>query len=58
MNMRIAVPSVDDRGLESEMSAHFGRAPYYTLVDVENGEITGYKVVKCPFSEHGPGGYS
>jgi predicted Fe-Mo cluster-binding NifX family protein len=55
MNMRIAVPSVDDRGLESEMSAHFGRAPYYTLVDVENGEITGYKVVKCPFSEHGPG---
>lgn len=53
--MRVAVPSTDDRGLESEISAHFGRAQYYTLVDIENGEIAGYKVVKCPFSEHGPG---
>jgi len=53
--MRVAVPSVDDRGLESEISPHFGRAPYYTLVDIENGEVAGYKVVECPFSEHGPG---
>ncbi|MGC9020370.1 MAG: NifB/NifX family molybdenum-iron cluster-binding protein [Candidatus Methanodesulfokora sp.] len=55
MKMRVAVPSTDDKGLESEISSHFGRAQYYTLVDIENREITGYKVVRCPFSEHGPG---
>ena len=53
--MRIAVPSVDDRGLDSEVAAHFGRAPYYTIIDVEGGKIIGVEVVKQPFSQHGPG---
>ncbi len=53
--MRIAVPAVDDRGLESEVSGHFGRAKYFVFVDVEDNEIKGAEVVKVPFEEHGPG---
>ena len=53
--MRIAVPAVDDRGLESEVSGHFGRAKYFVFVDVEDNEIKGAEVVEVPFEEHGPG---
>ncbi|WP_048147794.1 NifB/NifX family molybdenum-iron cluster-binding protein [Palaeococcus ferrophilus] len=53
--MRIAVPAEDDRGLESRVSGHFGRARYFVFVDVENNEIKGAEVVEVPFEEHGPG---
>ena len=53
--MRIAIPSVDDRGLESEESMHFGRAQYYTFVEVEEGEIKNVEVIPVPFEYHGPG---
>jgi len=29
---------VDDRGLDSEPSDHFGSAPYFTIVDTDSGE--------------------
>ena len=53
--MRIAIPSIDDRGLESEVSQHFGRSRYYTFVDVEDGKIRKVEVRATPFDEHGPG---
>lgn len=53
--MRIAIPSTDDKGLESEVSQHFGRAGFYTFVDLENGKITGVEFLPVPFEEHGPG---
>lgn len=53
--MRIAIPSTDDKGLESEVSQHFGRTGFYTFVDLENGKITGVEVLPVPFEEHGPG---
>ncbi len=53
--MRIAIPSIDDRGLESEVSPHFGRSPYYTFVDIENEKIENVEVLPVPFEEHGPG---
>jgi len=53
--MKIAVPSIDHRGLESEIAHHFGRAPYYTIVHVKNGEIVNVEVVRQPFQQHGPG---
>ena len=52
--MKIAIPSEDDKGLESTVSMHFGHAQYYTFVDVEKDNYTA-KVVKIPFAEHGPG---
>ncbi len=52
--MRIAIPSADDRGLESEVSQHFGRSRYYTFVDVEDGEIKGVEVIELNTEGHGP----
>ncbi len=55
--MRIAIPSEDDKGLESDVAMHFGKAPYYTFVDVdiEDKKIIGWEVVKVPFESHDPG---
>ena len=53
--MRIAIPSADDKGLESEVSQHFGRSRYYTFVDVEDGEIKGVEVIALDTEGHGPG---
>jgi cation diffusion facilitator family transporter len=38
---RIAIPIVEDKGLESSVSLHFGSAPYFAFVDVEEGQIVG-----------------
>ena len=43
--MKICIPTNDDRGLESEASAHFGGAPFFILADVES---RGLKVVRNP----------
>ncbi|WP_456453976.1 NifB/NifX family molybdenum-iron cluster-binding protein [Thermococcus sp.] len=53
--MRIAIPAEDNRGLESSVSGHFGRARYFVFVDVEENEIKGAEVVEVPFDEHNPG---
>ena len=55
--MRIAVATDDARGLNAVLSYHFGRCPYYTLVDVEGKEIRGARSVANPFyAEHGQPG--
>ena len=53
--MRIAIPCKDDGGLESEISPHFGRSPFYTFVDVRGGRVENTEVVPVPFDEHAPG---
>jgi len=53
--MRIAIPSTSPEGLKSEVSPHFGRAPYYTFVNIEGEEIKNVEVVPVPFENHGPG---
>ncbi|MCD6108992.1 MAG: NifB/NifX family molybdenum-iron cluster-binding protein [Thermoplasmata archaeon] len=53
--MRIAVPCSDNNGLESKISMHFGRSPYYAFIDVEDNEIKNVEVLPVPFSDHGPG---
>jgi len=55
MQMRIAIPAEDNRGLESNVSRHFGRARYFVFVDVEDNKIKNTEVVEVPFEEHGPG---
>ncbi len=53
---RIAFACEDNGGLKSQMSMHFGRCPYYTLVDVEGGAIKAVEVVENPYFEnHSPG---
>ena len=36
---RISLVSEDNQGLNGQMSQHFGRCPYYLIVDVEGHEI-------------------
>ena len=54
--MRIVIPTNDNNGLLSSMGAHFGKANFYTIVEVENNEVTNVEVVPNP--GHGAGGCS
>ena len=47
--MKIAVTAETNNGLESMVAQHFGHAPYFMLVDVENGEVTATQGVANPF---------
>lgn len=38
------------------ISAHFGRAAYYMVITVENGQVTGRERREKPAHEHGHGG--
>ena len=52
----IAIAAEDDQGLKGEVSAHFGRCPFYVLAEIDNGSITGSRVVANPhFGVHQPG---
>ncbi len=53
--MRIAIPSTDGNGLESEVSQHFGRSSFYTFVDVKGGKIANVEVKALNTEGHGPG---
>jgi len=46
MRAKIVVPAVDKSGLNSQLAEHFGRAPYFTVVELdENGEVSEVKTV-------------
>jgi len=53
---RIAFACEDNRGLQAEMSMHFGRCPYFTLVDIAEGAEPVVTVVDNPYyNNHVPG---
>jgi predicted Fe-Mo cluster-binding NifX family protein len=48
---RIVVPAANQEGLKANLAEHFGRAPYFVVVDLnDNGEIVNVKTV--PNVEH------
>ncbi len=54
--MRIAISAESNNGLNSMVSAHFGRCPYFVLVDVDKKKILGVDTVPNPFyGQHQPG---
>ena len=54
--MRIAVSAEGNHGLESVVSLHFGRCPYYVLADVESAQVKEVRVVENPYyGQHVPG---
>lgn len=54
--MRIAVSTDDTNGLDSVVSPHFGRCPYYMLVDLEGREVQQVSAVENPhYGRHAPG---
>ncbi len=46
--MKIAVATDDGRTI----SAHFGRAAYYAILTIENGQITARAMVEKPVHHH------
>ena len=54
--MRIALSADNDSGLDSVISPHFGRCPYYVFVDVEEQEVASVRSAQNPFyGQHRPG---
>ena len=54
--MRIAVSADSKNGIDSVVGPHFGRCPYFILVDVEGTEVTQVTEVDNPFfAQHQPG---
>jgi predicted Fe-Mo cluster-binding NifX family protein len=47
--MRIAVSVDDQHGLESAVSPHFGRCPFYVLADLGEREVKSLQTVINPF---------
>ena len=59
MTDRIVIPAEDQKGLNAHLAEHFGRAPYYTVVDFdENGEVANVKTVPNVGEHAGGMGYS
>ncbi len=53
-NGRIAIPSMAPGGLDAQRSGHFGHCDVFTLVDVEDGQITNVSII--PNQSHVQGG--
>lgn len=54
--MRIAVSTETNAGLDAPVAGHFGRCPFFTLVDLEGEQIQAVQVVANPFfPNHEPG---
>jgi predicted Fe-Mo cluster-binding NifX family protein len=50
--VRVVVPVVDEKDMQALLSEHFGRAPFFAAVDIdEKGEVVGLKMIPN-VSEH------
>jgi len=53
---RIALACDDNQGLDGQISQHFGRCPYYLIVDVDGDEIVKTDTIANPYyTQHTPG---
>ncbi len=48
--MLVAIPSLDDNGLESTLSPHLGRCPFFVLVDIDGTEIESIRTIANPYA--------
>ena len=53
---KIAVSVLDNTGLEAQISPHFGRCPYFTLIEVDGRDVKSVETVANPYyANHQPG---
>ncbi|MDH5482693.1 MAG: NifB/NifX family molybdenum-iron cluster-binding protein [Candidatus Bathyarchaeota archaeon] len=46
MGFRVVIPVVDESGLGAQVAEHFGRAPYFAVVELdESGNVSNVKTV-------------
>lgn len=54
--MRIVISSEENKGLDSQVSHHFGRCAFFTVVDLEGEQILNVESIENPyFAQHTPG---
>jgi predicted Fe-Mo cluster-binding NifX family protein len=54
--MRIAVSANENKGLQSAIGAHFGRCPFFVLVDVQDSQVHAVQTIDNPYyQQHQPG---
>lgn len=54
--MRIVISSMTSAGMDSVVAGHFGRCPFFTLVDVDGAEVKQVTNIANPFfPNHAPG---
>jgi predicted Fe-Mo cluster-binding NifX family protein len=42
---KIAIPSMSNTGLESEVCAHFGSCEHFTIIEINDGNVTEVKAI-------------
>ncbi len=53
MVQRIVMPLRDNSGMSSRVTGHPGRAPYFGVVELEDGHVVSFNIVPNPYaSEH------
>jgi predicted Fe-Mo cluster-binding NifX family protein len=52
VNTRIVVPVSEEKGIDAQLSQHFGRAPFFAIIDLdEKGQVIGQGTI-ANTSEH------
>ena len=46
MKAKIIVPVSDNNGLNARIAEHFGRAPFYAVIELDNGKIESIKTLE------------
>jgi len=50
--VRVAIPTKGDKGLQDEVAEVFGRAKTITVIDLVNGEVKGVQVLQNPAASY------
>jgi predicted Fe-Mo cluster-binding NifX family protein len=46
MSMRVVIPVLNETGLDAQLSEHFGRAPYFAVIDLDkDGNVSNQRTV-------------
>ena len=54
--MKIAISAETNNGLESKVAGHFGRCPFFALVELDDTEVKTIQLIANPyFAKHQPG---
>ncbi len=51
MTDKIIIPTENKEGLNAPLGQHFGRAPHFTIVEIDNGKVTNIEIM-ANTSEH------
>ncbi|MBM7559971.1 NifB/NifX family molybdenum-iron cluster-binding protein [Marinitoga litoralis] len=53
--MKIAIPLIENLGKDSRISEHFGRAPYFGLIEYKDNGDYDLEIIENPLVIHQPG---